>query len=111
MLVYRVEKNGRGPYTDSGMERMSNAHNASAEHPLSWWDCGTQNGFVCGFVSIGTFKSWFGEFISDLIDADFKLSTYEVDCKYIKFGESTKQLVFDKTHAHLMESVSIKRMI
>lgn len=107
MLVYRVEKEGKGPYHSSENMRlrenptnkeflssMYDAHNEDNKHPSPWTENITMSGIdLCGFESLYSLRQWFLNFKQGLSVLGFKLAIYRVDRENVQFGRY--QLVFN----------------
>lgn len=106
MIVYRVEKNGVGPYRDTqvDLQAMYNRHNFSHKHKPPVIDCGRdpEEEEVCGFDSLQKLQRWFHGFRLPLKRLGFKIYVYEAEPTI----EGNQQLLFkDK------ESILIKTLV
>jgi hypothetical protein len=101
MLVYRVEKNGVGPYwsdevSEDLYERIS-SHNGCANRPVPRRDGidipqHMAKEYYFGFQDIESLKKWFRGVRNKLRKNGFKMSVYDVDENLVYIGK--KQLAF-----------------
>lgn len=110
MLVWRLEKNGIGPYTydeyhqdlphseQEILNDLNNFHNPhpypkNPAHPPVSEDIGKfDKEMVCGFKSIEDLRKWFKGFLRELKKIGFEVKVYTTN-EYIE-GRSGKQLMF-----------------
>lgn len=108
--VYRLEKDGRGPYIDPPddisseeqliLEKMNTVHsfkkvNGVYTHPSASNDFNNPDiALYCGFKSLEDLKKWFRGFLAPLKRMGFIITIYKVDPKWIQIGNSNKQLMF-----------------
>lgn len=129
MLVYRVEHKeyGCGPYTirehinndwydkeydEHPLAKIANRHNSK---PTVWpgpmrdnitFHADWENHHF-GFSSIWRLKIWFAGFLKLMKRYDFVIAVYNVPNKYVEYGDSDKQIVFDKSKAELTNTYSL----
>jgi hypothetical protein len=99
MKVYRLEKDGVGPYRKrwSGKDedfcrQLCEAHSNIDEHPC--WYFEFDNHFTeehrSGCDSIESLQRWFGKFYEPILSKGFSLMEYEAK----KYEKSCRQVVF-----------------
>lgn len=114
MIVYRIEKeDGVGPYfsrnykdlvDENGMTMLEYHGGDYINHP-----CPPEDGIrdiepeeFCGFESMDALNDWFEDWIPILIEAGYKIVTYDVSTSFVRFGK--KQLVFNKDFAERVDN-------
>lgn len=116
--VYRVERDGVGPYASSdGYAQSSSAHyteaklhkhNSDIKHPATWQD-GIRNRVKteqCGFASLKQFRNWFNlKERRVLQNHGFELNVYQSDT--VRAGG--KQVVFERATANKVAVVPLVR--
>ncbi len=66
---------------------------------------------LTGCLAVNDFNHWFSrEFLMDLDSMDFAISCYEVDSDYLYVGKTNKQVVFDKDHMKLLNTLPLKSL-
>ena len=98
MLVYRIERNGHGPYTNHSWTdcyKLQNAHQESSKHPGI---CADVDGFnrvchVCGFRSYKQLTKWFSGWMKRLRKGGFRVHVYEIPKSRVLIGKY--QVAFD----------------
>jgi hypothetical protein len=107
MMIYRVENSvGAGPYSCEWDEEYASVINVSMNsvgfesHPVpsddGIYDLSKDEFF--GFVSIEQLSAWFPGLVQNLNKlSNWRISTYEVDQRYVKEGES--QVAFNRSMA------------
>lgn len=69
-MIYRIEKDGIGPYTHPTDSLVDCFDHADSLHPVGYYDCGMTNAFLldnleyvkklyCGFTSFDDLCQWF----------------------------------------------------
>lgn len=118
MIVYRVEKDGIGPYWGGfiGKIKQAEIHNYTGSHlthpspeedkikkcpALSKYD------LRCGFISKNRLNKWFAGLQHLLREDGYSIGVYEVDSKYVYKGKV--QLVFDISKAKLIKSLRLSK--
>jgi ribosome modulation factor len=97
MLFYRVERDGKGPYTsyqygvDIDLERMSADHAFCSTHPTPYEDEGIR-GFhtgyhVCGFTGFEKMVKWFDGWGDALAESGFRVRVYDTREDHVVTGE------------------------
>lgn len=119
MRVYRIERNGEGPYTSTFQGTWSKReHNHSDGHPLPendlgiyWFRFEREPGLYSadarfGFLSIAQLEAWFDlEERTALGGLEFKISVYEIDELYVNC--SAVQVAFDRSKAELLNTIPL----
>lgn len=118
--VYRVEDcDGGGPYRRNHRSRhkaiagMAEQHCDHVEHPTpsndvpgaphGWlWDW---DAYLCGFASVADALQWFHGWLAGLHQAGFRLSTYEVDSRWVERG--SRQVLFIGESAKRVKQTSL----
>lgn len=108
MLVYRVEKNGHGPYGNCpGLSGMECNH-----RPMPWRDGIEEHGNIpygferYAFPTLNHILLWFdGADFDRLHKQNFEVATYKVDSDYVVVGK--RQLIFHAEHATLLKKVTM----
>ena len=112
MLIYRIAKDGYGPYQYYRFGRskakkylklsadMGMRHNRSADHPIPPIILFNGNK-VCGFESLDQLKEWFDGFLPRLHRLGFKIYVY----KKRKFEKYVNQVLFRKSKIHQILSI------
>lgn len=106
MLVYRIEKNGAGPYAsyfaDTPFKRALSIHNKCNRHPgirdIRLRDGEDISNFVFAFKSFEQHRRWFHRRFTALHSEGFKLFVYDIHEEDIRYGDY--QIVF-KTESEL----------
>lgn len=117
MLIYRIERDGLGPYSNSGeIGEIPMGRAGDYEHPGTVPDgCGYLRMDIdyCGFDSPHQLFAWFhlernADFWRWAVKHGFELVTYDVDRKFVRFGN--KQVVFIKKQARKVHQIPIKEI-
>ena len=107
--VYRVEKNGCGPYTYTDtfktnakerkiLKRLNDSHDSDYDnHPAidtDFVNCGSD--FLCGCLTLKQLKKWFRGHLTPLKRIGFKIKVHKVDPKKQELTKSIsgKQVIF-----------------
>lgn len=104
MKVYRLERNGYGPYCFNSMDvdgpelaelrhKLCATHDRThpvAEQEISGYSQLDQFKRRCGCESMVKLRDWFGEFFQELLDAGFKVAVYESS----EYAKSSRQVLF-----------------
>ena len=110
MIVYRVEKNGEGPYRcndEKGLlQDMYDEHNWGKKHPVPYFDCekDMEEGEVCGFASLDLLSQWFKGHTKALNKSSFKVHVYEAE----PTAEGTYQLLFKDKESRLIKTLRLR---
>jgi len=118
MLIYRVERNGIGPYfsvnISKKLKRMNSNH--SSRGSKHWRPTPTKDILrdgkpfymgdeeFCGFSSLLDLQDWFRGYRAELRRSGFKISIYEGEPS----GIGTQQLVFVKSAATLIKQINVR---
>lgn len=115
MLVYRVEKDGLGPYRhyqrDDHLWRKIDSYSGDRPGP---YEDGVANYLPCkvitpkvyfGFKDIESLKKWFRGARSILRKNGFMVSVYDVPDKYVYTGK--RQVGFEMCKAWLVKTIKI----
>ena len=114
MVVYRLERNGDGPYRfhpTSEIERelkakLVDAHAFNIQKPCpfadgltfvsKWGIPAVDKKYVCGCLSEEDLIKWFDGFLEEFKSIGFIVSEYKVSKKNVYIGRSRKQCMFLK---------------
>lgn len=116
MLIYRVEKNGIGPYNNyhSDLRHMRIEHNKDSENRPSIkidtdYDIHSDNidFYKCGFHDVDSLKDWFKGYRRTLNRAGFVMSVYDVPAKYVRLSNSLRQLAYQCNFAKLVKTSKV----
>lgn len=96
MKVYRIEKNGYGPFCDmSGLkttypsDAMYSIYGCTCQQVTKW-----DSDFRFGCRTIDKLIEYFGSDFAKLINQGGKIVEYEVNMKYVYFGYRGMELAF-----------------
>lgn len=107
MRVYRLERNGKGPYSfykdiRSEEERelyisLQDAHTFNPNNPTPSYDGlhMPDDLWLCACTSMEALEGWFGEFLEQFKRIGFEVKEYTVSKDSVKIGKSNRQCVFD----------------
>lgn len=115
MLIYRVEKNGIGPYNTyhPDLTEMKIQHNKAENRPGikidTDYDINEENvkHYRCAFHDIESLKNWFKGYRMMLNRAGFVMNVYDVPAKYVRVANSTMQLAFYYDFAKLVKTSKV----
>ena len=118
MIVYRVEKDGTGPYCNGFIEKIKQAeihyyegshftHPAPKQDEIKKYHSSNCKDRRCGFISKNRLNKWFSGLQHLLREAGYSIGVYEVDSKYVSKGKV--QLVFDVSKAKLIKSLRLSK--
>jgi hypothetical protein len=104
MIVYRIEKDGTGPYgylSHSQWFELNIAHRDVENHPsfgvdLYGVDGLTDDSLITGCPTLNELLVWFDNWIGFLLDEGFQVYAIEVDDWGVKWGKSKKQVFFNE---------------
>lgn len=110
MIVYRVEKRGKGPYTSNAIRNLGYTPANTMKHPIPeddginfkpWSD------EHCGFKSIEDLQAWFDcpTMREKLHNVKFYVVVMRVADKHVKIGR--KQIVFNRKRARIINKISL----
>lgn len=109
MKVFRLEKDGQGPYRyeggldQLGVSLLSELHAAhdDSDHPGFYddFDNDENDEMFCdecrfGFKSLRDLKSWFRGYLTKLTKIGFKIVVYEINKDRVVISKSKKQVIF-----------------
>ncbi len=124
MLIYRVEKDGVGPFhwlDENSDETLLDFNDSILEqgykYPTiyedfkrgaNYYNPKQHKNFYCGCIDFNQVLFWFDWNILDYMNTiGFKINIYDVPESAIVMGLSKKQLFFDKKRAKLLQSNSV----
>ncbi len=121
MTIYRIEKDGLGPYRSKFMatigkdifNEMMESHDSDKKHPCmgtcigdtNYFGCYTQH-LICGCQSLKGLLDWFEGYTEHLLSVGFNIIKYECPRDYCCTGEFD-QVVFDKTKSSKLSIIII----
>lgn len=101
MIVYRIEKDGVGPYRNWDIDLIDmtgedNVHNDS-NHPSPWEDAEISSitmDYLCACPSLEKLREWFDGYLEILDENGFNI--YRIKVKKRILGKSKRQCFFKK---------------
>jgi hypothetical protein len=114
--IFRLEKDGEGPYTGAFKSSMDMAreHSECDEYGYRIRPAATDFGydsysfpahlkFACD--SLEKLLWWFDGWMNQIIREGFKINEYEIEKRFVIKGNSDKQVVFNKDNAKFIREV------
>jgi hypothetical protein len=104
VIVYRLERNGLGPYKwenyrqdeIEGYYQKIHLNHADSQHPSPYEDdlleVRSDKSYLFGFDCLANLHDWFGDWVNKLAEIGFEIKEYYTE-EY-KYGNSLRQLIF-----------------